>query len=157
MSFLGKVILFVGALFVVERVTNKRARVVRIAKSQIGPQDPDRYWRDVQPKLVGERRAWCGGFALWVLRQAGLTSWEWIPEAGFLGKLPRTQSPQPGDIAYFDDLQHHAIVDHVEGRKLFTVDGNQSPGESVAPRERDIGAAHSFYSIQPLLDGSIAA
>ena len=157
MTVFGKVVVIAGALWAAAFLTDKRARVLRTAMAELGPRDPDKYWRDVQPALVGERLAWCGGFALWVLRKAGLTDWQWVPEQGFLGRLPRTNNPQPGDIAYFSEFQHHAIVKKTDGKTLWTIDGNQAPGESVRVRERPITAAHSFYSIEPLVSGKAAA
>lgn len=133
-----------------------RAKVVRIAKGQLGVQNPDKYWAVVQPGLMGNPSgvAWCGGFALWALRQAGLTDATWEIGKGFASRLLRTtKTPMQGDIAYFDKpFQHHAIVDRVDGDTLYTVDGNQSPGEQVALRTRKLGDATAFYSIQSLID-----
>ncbi len=135
-----------------------RQLVVEAARSQIGEQDPDQYWAVVQPQLMGNPKgiSWCGGFALWALKQAGLAAdLVWHIGRGFaeVYRLPKVKVPEPGDIAYYDQpFQHHAVVDRVEGDTVFTIDGNQSPGESVLPRERNLKAATAYYSIQPLLD-----
>lgn len=90
---------------------------------------------------------------MWVLREANLTSGKWVMGKGFASKLPQTKLPEPGDVAYFEHLQHHAIVEHIlPNGALVTIDGNQ-PGESVRRRERHRGDATAFFSIQPLVDG----
>jgi hypothetical protein len=133
-----------------------RERVVAIALGELGQQNPDRYWSDVQPRLEGTQAAWCGGFALWVLRQAGLTDWPWEVGKGFCYRLPTTRAPQPGDIAYFRELQHHAIVESVDAQHVHTIDGNQR-GETVARRSRPRSDVAAFYSIEPLLLGEAVA
>lgn len=136
--------------------SDPRKKVVSIARGEIGPQNPDKYWAEVQPALMGNPTgiAWCGGNALWVLHKAGLTDIMWEIGKGFAAKhLPTTRDPKPGDIAYFDQpFQHHAIVEKVEGDSLYTIDGNQSPGEQVLPKIRKKNSATAFYSIQPLID-----
>jgi hypothetical protein len=139
---------------------NPREKIVDAAMREVGDQDPDKYWAMVQPTMKGTGAAWCGGFALWALKQAGLVpEMDWTQGKGFIFKgnrgapLPVTKNPQPGDIAYFDNLQHHAIVrsfDPLTGA-LETVDGNQSPGERVALRTRNIKEAAAIFSIAPLL------
>lgn len=129
-----------------------RERVHAIAVAQMGRQNPDTFWAEVCPPLQGTSAAWCGGFALWVLRHAGLTQGRWIMGKGFASKLPQTKSPQLGDIAYFHKLQHHAIVESVSNGTLITIDGNQ-PGETVQRRARDVRDAAAVFSIQPLVDG----
>lgn len=137
-----------------DRAGDARRLVVDIALSQLGVQDPDRYWAVVQPGLVSTDAAWCGGFALWVLHEAGLTTRQWEIGKGFLYKLPRTTSPLPGDLAYYDQpLQHHAIVEFVDtGGNVHTIDGNQT-GETVARRTRQKSAG-VYYSIQPMIEFS---
>lgn len=163
-----------------------RSEVLRHARSQLGPQAKGStevfgYWREVLPpswsdamvRLYAKQKEWCGGFALWCLRQAGLAaSVNWIDGVGFLGpaRLPRTLSPEPGDIAYFAaPFHHHAIVESFErvadkvvtvgGREvsyarweLKTIDGNQ-PNLIERTREHCPGyrAGAVFYSIAPLL------
>lgn len=132
-----------------------RARVVAIAAAELGEQAPDRFWRVVCPAFVGHPHdvAWCGGFALWCLREAGLCDWEWVPGKGFLYRLPRTHAPEPGDIAYFGALAHHAVVEEVHGPSIISIDGNTMPAplEGVTRKVRDRSAVTDFYSIAPLL------
>lgn len=139
-----------------------RARVVAIAEAEIGEQDPDKYWKEVCPDLCGHphRIAWCGGFALWCLRTAGLTNWDWYiyqgpgSPSGFLFHLLPTEDPKPGDIAYFDHMQHHAIVKEVNWPYVDTIDGNSmaSPKEGVTAKTHNTAEERiTFYSIEDLL------
>jgi hypothetical protein len=132
-----------------------RQKIVEIARSQLGPQNPDKYWAVVQPALMGNPTtiSWCGGFALWALHEAGIAqNVMWKIGKGFteINGLPRTKNPQPGDIAYWDQpWQHHAIVASVHDGMVTTIDGNQTPGESVQEKTRPLSSATAFYSIQP--------
>jgi peptidoglycan hydrolase-like protein with peptidoglycan-binding domain len=136
---------------------SSRADVIRIARSYLGPQNPDLFWTKVQPKLVGAGKSWCGGFALAVLHEAGLCDWPWViwkggnSPSGFLYRLPITIEPKPGDIAYFHAYQHHAIVEKLRGGMLHSIDGNQRPGQQVLPREKLLSTVAAFYSIGDLI------
>lgn len=143
--------------------SDARQRVVDAARSQIGPQDPAKYWGETMPSLspaqvaqYAQSRAWCGGFALWAIKQAGIApDLNWVDGKGFCYQLPTTRDPQPGDVAYFDQpYQHHAIVVNVDGGTLYTIDGNQARN-TVAERTRSVSSATAFYSIQPLIQASV--
>jgi hypothetical protein len=132
-----------------------RARVVAIAQNELGAQNPVKYWEEVLPPEKqgrGFSGAWCGGFALWCLRQAGIAQQtDWQIGKGFCFNLPRTASPLPGDIAYIDQpFQHHAIVVSANGDSIRTIDGNQA-GSTVQERTRKRGQITAFFSIDPLL------
>lgn len=142
--------------------TPTRLRIVEIARSYIGEQDPDRFWQVVQPALVGHPHSisWCGGFALAVLHEAGVCDWPWLiwkgpgTNSGFLYRLPITNEPELGDIAYFDKRQHHAIVANVHASgAVDTIDGNTMPFplEGVTVRSYRPGPGMHFYSIAPML------
>lgn len=139
-------------------VLRGRDAVVAYARGEIGQQDPAKYWGDVLPGTTGGYPPhWCGGFTLWALHQAGLAKTiNWKIGKGYCYQLPITRNPQPGDMAYFDQpYQHHAVVVDVSGDTLTTVDGNQ-PGQTVRERTRSIAATKPvFYSIAPLLDGTL--
>jgi hypothetical protein len=140
--------------------SERRDAIVATAVSQLGPQDPDKYWTVVCPALRGRPKtvAWCGGFALWCLRATpdacewpGGHPWDWAIGKGFAARLPVTTIPAPGDIAYIaEPFQHHAIVERVEDFSVYTIDGNQSPGERVTRRRRPIEDA-IYFSIAPLV------
>jgi hypothetical protein len=137
-----------------------RARVVDIARGRVGEWTEDMVnalWRRVGvPQFAGHwhDKAWCGAFALDCLNGALGTAHKWKPSVGFIYPLGlRVVSlPEPGDIAYFAQGQHHAIVEDFRGGKLYTVDGNAltAPREGVALRER-ANPAVTYYSIGKLL------
>lgn len=154
-TLIGAAIIAAAAGTVVSQVAKTpRERIVEKAYSQIGVQNPDKFWADVQPALVRSGKAWCGGFALWVLRQVGIARHlMWQIGKGFtaINGLPTTRNPLAGDIAYFDQpFQHHAIVVSTDNGVLKTIDGNQT-GNTVLERERPMGSQTAFYSIEPLL------
>ena len=127
-----------------------RERVVEIARSAIG-RGPD-VCASAAPGYDLAVKSWCQIFWLWCLRSAGLTDrlWpsgpEW-PRAW----LPRTDDPQPGDMAYKDQpFQHGAVFVERVGDRVYTIDGN-SPGRVVAARVREVSEWDRFYSIAPLL------
>jgi hypothetical protein len=139
--------------------SERRDKIVATAAAELGPQDPDKYWAVVCQALMGNPHgiSWCGGMALYVLRASGVCEWpggapwDWVVGKGFASRLPQTKHPLPGDIAYLPQpYQHHAIVERVDGDTVYTIDGNQSPGESVLRRVRHINAPF-FYSIGPLV------
>ena len=120
-----------------------RARILEIATAEIGPQSKgsakvEAYWRDVLPPEWTDARVheyaktkeWCGCFALWCLRQAGLAKdIHWHDGLGFLGpaKLHTTRTPSRGDIGYVSSpFQHHFVFDRIDGDGwVHSVDGNQ--------------------------------
>ena len=124
-----------------------------------------KYWADVmhQSESAPHPPQWCGAFALWCLHQADLARelrWEFASEAnghrsGFLyalRRLPLGSLPEPGDIAYFEHWQHHAIVRCMVGVDQFdSIDGNQGPVTPIKLHERSIREATAFYSIAGLL------
>ncbi len=132
-------------------------------------------WTNAQVDQYAKSKAWCGGFALWCLREAGLAAGvSWIDQVGFLAKncravrLGKGEAPKPGDVAFFKAKQHHAVVEAV--RPVFvtmpdgsdetpafdmtesefdSIDGNQPAIELRT--QRPFFAAYAFYSIEPLL------
>lgn len=129
-----------------------RARVVEIARAEIGGSLPGKYWVDVLPQPWHGKYPphWCGAFALWCLREAGLTDWTWQVGKGFLWRLPRTTDPKPGDIGYVDQpFQHHYVISDVGVHTLESVDGNQgTPGVQVRHRAK---GKDTYFSIAKLL------
>ena len=147
-----------------------RERLVAWALSQVGPQDPNTYYRVCAPQFADmgheHDKSWCGIFCLAGLRVAGLCDWDWSDrrsEPGFVWRLRAVAFPEKADIAVFEKgesgktLWHHAIVRRLEGGVLYTVDGNTgfvAPGEGVSLRERKMSAERgnvTFYSIASLL------
>lgn len=151
--------LVTGAIGVIIKMItgNPRDKIIRIAKTQLGVQDPDKYWAVVQPGLVNSKAAWCGGFALWAIKEAGFakdTIWQIGKGFTEINRLPRTKNPEPGDIAYYDQpFQHHAIVSSVKDGIVNTIDGNQ-PGGTVQEKQRPLNTATAYYSITPLIENT---
>lgn len=133
-----------------------RDRVVRIAESQIGVTDARAFWKDVLPPGTPESsypKDWCGAFALWCLHQAGLgLDLSWQVGMGFLQHLPTTQTPQKGDIAYFTNNEHHAVVTDVNLGVLDEAGLINGNGTGGAVSSSISGNAEAYYSIQPLID-----
>jgi CHAP domain-containing protein len=139
----------------------KRQEVLAIARGELGHVGGDKYWSDANPAFVGSGADWCGGFMLWVYHQAGLllgVSWKVQTasdrNAGFLFRLPQTNSPEPGDAVYIDQpFQHQGFVESVspDGLTIHTIDGNQA--NRVGERDRPRSSITAFFSIAPLLAG----
>jgi hypothetical protein len=143
-----------------------REEIVRIAAAEIGPQGKGSpqvyaYWRDVLPpawsdaqvKLYAKTKEWCGGFALWCIRRAGLAQGtQWLDGIGFVGpaklrRLTIVETPLPGDVAITPvPFWHHAIVERCDAATLVTIDGNQ-PDVRRKTRPRPPGTKITYYSI----------
>jgi hypothetical protein len=131
-----------------------RAEVVRIAGTQIGQTDSTPYWVDAFGSYPGKSYSWCGVFALWCLRQAGITQAKWITSKGFVGplNLKQTYVPAPGDIAYFTKNQHFAIVAAInDDGTVSTINGNGEGGavSEGRPQKSSVAAFYSISSIIP--------
>jgi hypothetical protein len=136
-----------------------RKRAVDIARGEVGNPLLPKYLADAAPAFVGEKPEWCGIFALWVLRQAGITDKQWKVGLGFLltkpHPLPTTDNPQPGDIAYFEQYQHQAMVASVSPDTVELINGN-GQGARVTVSNTPRTKAKAYYSIAPLLADAIA-
>lgn len=133
--------------------TASRADVVNIARAELGQRDGSKYWTEVL--AAGQEKpphTWCGAFLLWVLRVAGVTDWTYDPAGAWFFRLPITQDPQPGDIVFFEDKRHVAMVDAVsaDGQRLKLIDG-AGTGGAVSTRTVDRSAPSSIVSIEPLV------
>lgn len=149
---IGSAVVVALGAFLSTAMVSKRARVVSIAVSELGKSNALRY-STASGGRMPSGTSWCGIFALWSLRKAGLTEWDWEWQVGFLSKLPRTKNPKPGDIAYkHEPYRHQAVVEKVEGGTIWTINGNSDNGKVVRKRG-PISDWTAFYSIQPLIDG----
>lgn len=139
----------------IQTLRDKRHKVVKKAVGELGKNDASKYWRDVLPGLSRYPNDWCGGFALWALHQAGLAkAWNWEIGKGFLYRLPITKTPRPGDIAYFDQNQHQAVVQTINSDNTVTLINGNGVGRQVTTSTKPISSVRAFYSIQPLIDMS---
>lgn len=130
-----------------------RADIVNIARAELGQREGTKYWAEVL--AAGQEKpphTWCGAFLLWVLRVAGVTDWTYDPGGAWFFKLPITRDPKPGDIVFFEDKRHVAMVDSVsaDGQRLKLIDG-AGTGGAVSTRTVDRSAPSSIVSIGPLV------
>lgn len=143
----------------------KRQQIVSIAASQIGKDDWRQYMQGTTEQIPKEKPHWCGIFAMWVYQKAGLlTGQKWDFHGGgmsrFLKQIPAEEA-KPGDLAYFNENNHHAIVESIDvaNNKMTTIDGNTAgkqggqPNYSMVYRKtsRSPSDVAAFYSIGPLL------
>ncbi len=143
-------------------IFGKRMSIVETALSEVGSSDASKY--GAAPGVD-----WCGIFDLWVYHRNGiLTDVEWAyaedvsgdgkVDFGFLmvppKALPMTNSPEPGDIAYFNRNQHHAMVSEVRDDEVDLINGNGSGGKVTLStvKRRDVTA---FFSVAPYLKDSV--
>jgi hypothetical protein len=133
-----------------------RDRVVAWAESQEGETDHTPYWMSAIGRAASDPETdWCGAFVLAALHKTGLaTDRKWALGKGLEASLPllrKTYEPQRGDIAYYTNSQHVAIVADVHGDSVRLVNGN-SVGGRVVINERPLADAAAYYSIQPYVD-----
>lgn len=114
------------------------------------------YWADVLVGYDGPSypKQWCGALALFCLHSGGVAlDVHWEVGKGFLYRLHTTPHPEPGDVAYLDaPFQHHAIVTHIEGESVVTVNGNQGPTDPIQIKTHPLKHWTAFYSIAPWLE-----
>jgi peptidoglycan hydrolase-like protein with peptidoglycan-binding domain len=83
----------------------------------------------------GGLQSWCGIFANWACKTAGVSVPNW--KIGGTPMGPFSQNPEPGDIGYIDQpFQHHCVVIAVDGDTITSVDGNSGADSSVQLRTR---------------------
>ncbi|MBI3071307.1 MAG: hypothetical protein HYY84_04185 [Deltaproteobacteria bacterium] len=112
---------------------------------------------------VGERvkgaASWCGIFATWATKAAGVTGVKWgVTQSGWgpvgFGKS-RTDfaNLQPGDIVVFKgNAVHHALVESLTADSISTIDGNVDKQE-IKRKTRKRSSLWYYYR-QPLETGS---
>jgi hypothetical protein len=146
-----------------------RKQICSVVQAENKSRDSLKYWSKVLPKTWRGPPPphWCGAFALWALRTTLLCSWTWEIHGvtnnerkyGFLFRLPKTATPQPGDICYqAEPYQHHGVLLDVLGNKVISQDGNTGPSPGIcAQKERPRSQWTAFYSIEPLLSDCLAS
>ena len=102
---------------------------------------------------------WCGIFALWAVKAAGLLVGDWVDGKGIGGvaRFVGTTTPRKGDVAYKNAENHHAVVYQIrtdeKGRKLITtIEGNSGHnlGSSVTRNEGLLSNWQAFYRVDYL-------
>lgn len=136
-------------------IQTKRIAVASAALREVGNSDAVKYWSRVRREPPPYPHAWCGAFALWCLKEAGLASdIYWRDVLGFLMVRPHVleivHAPDTGDIAYFNHNQHHAVVCHATNGIVRLVNGNGEKGK-VTISDTPLENVSYFFSIGRLL------
>jgi hypothetical protein len=94
--------------------------------------------------------SWCGIFTLWALKTGGASVGDWGMGTGIPGIRP-VQNPQPGDIGYMTQNQHHCLIVSVEGDTVYSIDGNtvgdDTGGGEVNDRTRSRSEYAGFFTV----------
>lgn len=133
-----------------------RQRFLAVLEQEIGKSDGAPYWQLASEHPPVLPKDWCGVFILWGLIRAFGVSWRWIDGEGFLFRLPRTQSPKPGDIGYADNgYNHQGVIESVNANGTITsIDGNSWFGQ-VRRNTRPASFWTAFFSIDPIISGEL--
>lgn len=107
-------------------------------------------WSDDVVKYLGPGLpSWCGIFATYCIKKAGINIGNWQMGKGVsaYGTLKPTDSPQPGDIGYIDQPnQHHCIVSKVDGDTIESIDGNSGLFSEIIENKRPRNAYSGFFT-----------
>lgn len=125
------------------------------AKAEYGYKgNPNKYINWYYGHTISSPMPWCHMFVSWVAEKSGgrylmeqtascYVGAKWFKDRGQWKSRSSGYRPKPGDIVYFDwpdtsiEYDHVAIVDHISGSRLITIDGN-SDSTSVTYRDRDL-------------------
>ncbi len=99
-------------------------------------------------RYVDEFPHWCGIFSVYAIKKAGIDLGFWEVGMGVsrFGTLQPTDNPQPGDIGYFTEFQHHCIIKAVNGDMIDSIDGNSGNFSEVKERTRPRSQFHAFFT-----------
>lgn len=99
---------------------------------------------------------WCGIFALYVLKTAGMNVGNWIMSKGISSvsgiRTVSKNSAEPGDIGYLNNgFEHHVVIIDVfeKGgvKKVKTIEGNSAPNSNFTiDGERDLASLAATYT-----------
>jgi len=120
----------------------------------------DDWWKYAGFKLNGD--AWCAGFVSVVFRsslgqaaqEAVMPNFHYCPTGVNQFKalgcwVPSSGKPVAGDVIFFKNSSgvsnHVGIVERVEGGRVYTVEGNTNPGNTVVPNGG--GVARKSYPV----------
>lgn len=115
-------------------------------------------------KVGGQTKHWCGIFAAFILRSAGLdVRWtlmkgKIVGPSGQIKFRPGKNGIQPGDVAIIHAGEHHFIITDVqiEGNAIRSVDGNTSHQkirrtQKKLSHDRSKAAAQDIYGYYQVL------
>lgn len=140
---------------------------------------PGQWPDDIVVNLKEGLPSWCGIFALWAFKAAGLAVGNWkkgdgiasIP--GFVCIGDNKATPQPGDVGYIkkpagctSEVHHHNIITKLVGTTVHTIDANSYESEGnngskgsngrIIPKQRQKSEYDNFYSITAAAGGVVA-
>lgn len=103
-------------------------------------------------KVNGQVKHWCGVFACYILRQAGLNTVRWTLYGGKMKNIQLvwgSSGMQRGDVAIIKSADHHFIVTDVNysTKKMDTVEGNTSGQYIRAITTRQPTEPYAYYRI----------
>jgi hypothetical protein len=108
-------------------------------------------YRDTGVKVGGQVKHWCGIFACYVIRQAGLSAVRWTLYGGKMLNIEYrngNKNMAPGDVAIIVSGNHHFIVTDIDysSNSMSTVEGNTS-GQYIRARTRKTSEPYGYYHI----------
>jgi len=112
----------------------------------------DKTWTPMIRKATSGWKAgpysWCGIWAVAVLRNAGVKDIVW-GTGGIEGRkaIAGNKGVRPGDVAIWaGGLNHHNIVEKIEGQTVYTLDGNQDCS-GIFRRSRPLSQMAGYYNV----------
>lgn len=108
------------------------------------------------PGVLAPMKSWCGIFALWAIKTAGMQVGTWIDGRGISDvagfRLVHYLNVDRGDVGYVDQpYQHHFLVDEVYKdqfgvRMARTIEGNSDPTSNFNFKTRQLSKVSGFYT-----------
>jgi hypothetical protein len=98
---------------------------------------------------------WCGIFALWAVKTAGMAVGTWMQGGGISNvsgfKQIVRQKAAAGDIGFIGQpFQHHFIIEQVFDengiRTASTIEGNSAPNSNFSFQKRPLTSIDAFYT-----------
>lgn len=128
------------------------------------PEQLDKYfqaaglgWKGFKDADKHSQNNWCGFFACYCLKEAGLQGVKWLPGLGLGGPVKKVwghKGIQPGDVAVLAHNSHHIVVSQVGPGFIADVEGNGDPpanmkylGGVITTAQRPLGAITAYYQI----------
>ncbi len=90
--------------------------------------------------------SWCAIYAVAAVRKAGITDLHW-GTGKMVGRKPIAghNGAKPGDIAFWTGgLNHHDIIEKIDGKTVYTIDGNQECS-GIMRKKRQLSNMAGYY------------
>ena len=113
-------------------------------------------WKDMMSKQIRPANhskwsgpwSWCAIYAVAAVRKAGITDLHW-GTGKLVGRkaIGGHKGAKPGDIAFWTGgLNHHDIIEKIDGKTVYTIDGNQECS-GIMRKKRDLSKMAGYYKI----------